>query len=105
MVVKNKSDDPMGSKEEFKTAIKQNKPFKDRHAVKEKTNGRPEWSFKAPSYDNRTSGSIPGGDYYGVGITQPTGKFKAAPISEGPIPQSTKQFSPNEIFTYEDKKG
>ena len=105
MVVKNKSDDPMGSKEEFKTPIKMKKPFADRDAVREKTNGRKEWSFKAPSYDNRTSGSIPAGDYYGVGITQPTGTFKASPMSSGPIPQSTKQFSPNEIFTYEDKKG
>lgn len=95
----------MGSREEFKTPIKQNKPFADRDAVKEKTNGRPEWSFKAPSYDNRTSGSIPAGDYYGVGITQPIGKFKASGPASGPIPQSNKQFSPNEIFTYEDKKG
>lgn len=95
----------MGSREEFKTPIKLNKPFKDPLAVKEKTNGRPEWSFKAPSYDNRTSGSIPAGDYYGVGRRQPTGKFKDGPMSSGPIPQSTKQFSPNEIFTYEDKKG
>ena len=103
--MKNRSDDPMGSPEEFSTPIKLNKPFKDRLAVREKTNGRKEWSFKAPSYDNRTSGSIPAGDYYGIGRTEPFGKFKAAPMSEGPIPQSVKAFSPNEIFTYENKEG
>lgn len=103
--MKNRTDDPMGSKEEFSTPIKQNKPFKDPLAVREKTNGRKEWSFKAPSYDNRTSGSIPAGDDYGIGRTQPTGKFKASGPASGPIPQSNKQFSPNEIFTYADKVG
>jgi hypothetical protein len=103
--MKKRSDDPMGSPEEFKTSIKAKKPFRDPIAVKEKTDGRDEWSFKAPSYDNRTSGSIPGGDYYGVGHTEPIGKMKCGSMSSGPIPQESKCFSPNEIFSYEDKKG
>jgi hypothetical protein len=105
MTVKKKSDDSMGAKQEFKTGIKPNKPFHDPIGVLEKTNGREEWSFKAPSYDNRTSGSIPAGDYYGVGFNQPIGVEKARPMSQGPIPQTSKAFSPNEIFGEEDRKG
>ena len=103
--MKKKNDDPMGSPEEFKTPIKMKKPFADPIAVREKTNGREEWSYKAPSYDNRTSGSIPAGDYYGVGYRTPVGTEKCSPMSSGPIPQSSKCYSPNEVFTYEDKKG
>ncbi len=103
--MKKRNDDPMGTGEEFKSPIKMKKPFADPIAVREKANGREEWSFKAPSYDNRTSGSIPGGDYYGAGYRTPVGKMDASPMSSGPIPQSSKCFSPNEIFQYEDKKG
>jgi hypothetical protein len=73
--------------------------------VREKENGRSEWSFKAPSYDNRTSSSIPAGNYYGIGHRTPIGKESASPISSGPIPQKSHCFSPNEIFEHEDKRG
>jgi hypothetical protein len=81
------------------------KPFEDPIGVKERTNGQFEWSFKAPSYDNRTSSSIPGGDYYGMGYRTPVGKEKASDMRSGPIPQTSKCFSPREIFKYEDQKG
>ena len=81
------------------------KPFKDPTAVREKVDGQFEWSFKAPSYDNRTSSSIPAGNYYGSAKPQNIGKFSASGPSSGPIPQSSKCFSPKEIFEYEDKKG
>lgn len=81
------------------------KPFKDRTEVKEKVDGLFEWSFKAPSYDNRTSSSIPAGNYYGSAIPQNVGKFKASGPASGPIPQTSKCFSPKDIFEYEDKKG
>lgn len=105
MAVKKKSDDPMGSPLDFKTKIKNNNPFHDPIGVQEKTNGREEWSFKAPSYDNRTSGSIPAGDYYGVGFKTPVGTFKPRNLDKSPIVQKAKCFSPNEIFAEEDRKG
>lgn len=73
-------------------------------AVKKKEDGEFPWSFKAPSYDNRTSCSMPAGDYYGVGRVNPIGK-KSASMKNSPIPQKAKCFSPNEIFKHEDKKG
>lgn len=75
-----------------------NKVLKDPIAVKEREDGKYEWSFKAPSYDNRTSCSIPGGNDYGIGHREPVGKFKASPLTSGPIPQSAHAFSPDEIF-------
>lgn len=82
------------------------KALKDPIAVKEKVDGQFEWSFKAPSYDNRTSSSIPAGNYYGTGYRTPVGAQKARRMSEGPIPQEAYSFSPNEIFYGgEDKKG
>src|SRR5215470_19406818 len=103
--MKKKTNDAMGAPLDFKTKPANNKPFHDPIAVSEKTDGRFEWSFKAPSYDNRTSSSIPGGDYYGVGYRTPVGKEKARPINQGPIVQQAKCFSPNEVFGYEDRKG
>ena len=73
--------------------------------VREKVDGQFEWSFKAPSYDNRTSSSIPAGNYYGVGHPARVGKEKAGSLESGPIPMRSKCFSPNEIFRNEDKKG
>ena len=81
------------------------KILKDPIGVKEKVNGQFEWSFKAPSYDNRTSSSIPAGNYYGVGHRTPVGKMNAGSVDSGPIPQKSKSFSPNEIFGNEDRKG
>lgn len=82
------------------------KVLKDPISVKEKVDGRFEWSFKAPSYDNRTSSSIPAGNYYGVGFRAPVGKEEAGSIESGPIPQKSECFSPNEIFYGgEDQKG
>lgn len=81
------------------------KIMKDPIAVKERVDGRFEWSFKAPSYDNRTSGSIPAGNYYGSGRRQPVGTEKCSSMDSGPIPQSSKCWKPSEIFGHEDKKG
>ena len=83
-----------------------NKILKDRIAPKEKVDGRSEWSYKAPSYDNRTSSSIPAGNYYGTGFRTPVGKESAGPMKSGPIPQESECFSPDEVFYGgEDKKG
>ena len=81
------------------------KVLNDPIAPRERKDGQFEWSFKAPSYDNRTSSSIPAGDYYGTGYRTPVGKEKASAMSSGPIPQESKCFSPSEIFSHEDKKG
>lgn len=64
-------------------------PFHDPIQPKEKTDGQFEFSFKAPTYDRRTSRSIPAGDYYGVGFRTPMGKEKASSMASGPIPQSS----------------
>lgn len=74
------------------------KPFHDPIAPKGKHDGDFPWSFKAPSYDNRTSCSIRAGDDYGVGFKQPVGTEKVTPINKGPIPQSSKCFSPDEVM-------
>lgn len=81
------------------------KKFKDRLEVKEKKDGAYPWSFNAPSYDNRTSSSIPAGNYYGIGVPQPVGTFKDSGPEKGPIPQKSFCFKPNEVFSSEDKKG
>lgn len=77
--------------------VKKN-PFKDPIRPTEKVNGTKEWSFKAPAYDQRTSCSIPGGDSYGVGFTNPIGTTKVTPITSGPIPQKSMCFSPDEVI-------
>ena len=81
------------------------KVLKDPDAVKYKSGGTYPFDFKAPSYDNRTSGSVSAGDYYGSARKQPVGKESASGIDSGPIPQKAHCFSPNEIFKGEDKKG
>lgn len=83
-----------------------NKVLKDPIAVKQKKrDGLKQWSFKAPSYDNRTSCSLSAGDDYGIGHRIPVGKEKAGSLESGPIPQKAHCFSPDEIFHGEDKKG
>jgi hypothetical protein len=83
-----------------------NKVLKDPIGVKKKTTeGQKEWSFKAPSYDNRTSCSVSAGDDYGIGYRTPVGKEKASGIESGPVPQKSHAFSPKEIFHGEDQKG
>lgn len=74
------------------------KVLHDRTKPRKKEDGRPEWSFKAPCYDNRTSCSISAGNDYGVGFNQPVGKEKASDMSAGPIPQDSYCFSPDKIF-------
>ena len=73
-------------------------PFKNPIKPAKKENGEEEWSFKAPSYDNRTSCSIPGGDDYGNGFRTPVGKEKASGMKSGPIPQTSNCFSPQDVF-------
>jgi hypothetical protein len=74
------------------------KVLKDRLDPKKRENGKNEWSFRAPSYDNRTSCSISAGNDYGIGVTQPIGSKKVTSIKEGPIQMSPESFSPHEIF-------
>jgi hypothetical protein len=81
------------------------KPFKDPLEVRSKVNGKTPWTYDAPSYDNRSSESISAGNDYGLGRRTPTGKFQAAPMSEGPIPQSNKCFRAREYIANEDQKG
>lgn len=83
-----------------------NKVLKDPIAVKKRTqDGLKEWSYKAPSYDNRTSCSVTAGDSYGIGHRTPVGTEKCSSMESGPIPLQSKCFSPDEIFNKEDKKG
>jgi hypothetical protein len=83
-----------------------NKVLKDPIAPKRKYEETlKEWSFNAPSYDNRTSCSMSAGMNYGVGYRTPVGKEKVSSMESGPIPQKSHSFSPDEIFTREDKKG
>lgn len=74
------------------------KPFHDPIAPKGKHDGKYPFEFNAPSYDNRTSSSVSAGDSYGVGFRTPVGKYNAAPISSGPIPQHSKCFPPSEVM-------
>lgn len=88
--------------------LNMNKVLKDPIAPKQKKDGDYPFEFKAPSYDNRTSCSMSAGDDYGTGFRTPLGKEKARSLSEGPIPQEARCFSPDEIFdgeNAEDKKG
>lgn len=74
-------------------------PFKDPIAPRQKKrDGQDEWSYKAPSYDNRTSCSVSAGDDYGIGFRTPVGKEMASGMESGPIPQSAKCFSPDEVM-------
>lgn len=84
-----------------------NKVLKDPIAVKRRVaETQKEWTYTAPSYDNRTSCSISAGDGYGIGFRTPVGKEGAKPINSGPIPQDSHCFSPDEVFYgREDQKG
>lgn len=83
-----------------------NKILKDPIKARQKTqDGQKEWSYKAPSYDNRTSCSISAGDNYGVGFNAPLGKEKAGPITSGPIPMMSKAFSCDMVMKREDVQG
>jgi len=81
------------------------KILKDPIAPRKRVNGQYPFSFAAPTKDQATSGNLPAGDDYGSGFRQPVGKEKAGSMASGPIPQSSKCFSPDRIFYGEDKKG
>ena len=81
------------------------KVLDDRTEVKKKVDGTWPWTFNAPTKDVAHSGCLSAGNDYGTGIPQPTGKFEAAPMDKGPIPQSSKCFSPDEIFYGSDRRG
>lgn len=80
-------------------------PFKNPISPRKREDGAYPFEFKAPTYDNRTSCSISAGNDYGVGFTTPIGLTKARSITNGPIPQQAKAFSPYEIFENSDKRG
>lgn len=80
-------------------------PFHDPIEPKQKKDGKWPWSFVAPSKDQAHSGNLPCGNDYGVGFRTPVGKEKAAPMSAGPIPQSSKCWSPNVTIDKYDKRG
>lgn len=82
------------------------KVLKDPIKARQKTrDGQKEWSYKAPSYDNRTSCSMAAGDNYGIGFRCPTGSEKVSPYESGPIPMKSGVFSPDKIFKGEDVQG
>ena len=76
-------------------------PFKNPIKPTKKEDGEKEWSFKAPTYDNRTSCSIPAGDDYGVGFRTPVGKEKPNAMASGPIPQKAMSFKPDDVIKAE----
>lgn len=82
-----------------------NKVLKDPTAPRKKENGFYPWSFNAPTKDQSHSGCLPAGNDYGVGFRTPVGKERAGSMESGPIPQSSKCFSPDEIFNKEDRRG
>lgn len=82
-----------------------NKILNDRTSAKARKSQSGPWSPAAPTKDQAHSGYLSCGDAYGTGVSQPVGKFKASGMDSGPIPQSSKCFSPNEIFNGEDKRG
>lgn len=82
-----------------------NKILKDPIAVKGKKNGMYPWDYAAPTKDQAHSGVLSAGDNYGTGHRQPVGSEKVSGVEAGPIPQSSKCWSPNEIFRSEDRKG
>ena len=77
----------------------------NRIAPKQKQSGSFPWGFKAPSYDNRTSGSIPAGNDYGTGFKQPVGTFKCTSIDKGPIPQKVAVKNAQELIYERDVAG
>jgi hypothetical protein len=81
------------------------KVMKDPIAVKRKTDGMYPWSYNAPTKDQAHSGYLSAGDNYGVGHRTPVGSEKARSMQEGPIPQKSHCFSPDEIFNKEDRRG
>lgn len=82
-----------------------NKVLKARDEVKKKVDGTWPWTFNAPTKDVSHSGCLSAGNDYGIGIRQPVGKFEASGPESGPIPQSPKCFSPDEIFYGSDRRG
>ena len=81
------------------------KVLHDPIAPKGKSHQKGPWSFAAPTKDVAHSGSLSMGDRYGTGFRVPVGKESASGLDAGPIPQSSKCFSPDEIFHGEDKRG
>lgn len=76
-----------------------------RNEVKSKVNGERPWKYNAPTKDHAHSGCLSCGNDYGQAVAQPIGRFKANGLESGPIPQSSKCFSIDEIFYGEDKRG
>lgn len=79
--------------------------LKDPIRPRKKVNGKYPWDFKAPSYDNRTSSSIPAGNDYGIGFRTPVGKEEARSLDQGPLGAKSRCFKPEVIFDGEDIKG
>lgn len=83
-----------------------NQVLKNRIAPKVKTTeGQKQWSYKAPSYDNRSSCSVSAGDDYGTGFANPIGLEKASGIGQGPIPMKAMAFSSEGVVRREDIAG
>lgn len=71
------------------------KKFHDPIAPKKKEDGKAPWSFKSPSYDNRSSCSIKAGDDYGIGFRQPVGSMSDK--GKSPIPMKAMRMSADEV--------
>lgn len=72
--------------------------FKDRLKPKERKESKEPWDFKKPTYDQARAGNIFAGDEYGTGVNQPVGKFAAAGVESGPIPQKSFKFPAHECI-------
>lgn len=81
------------------------KELKDPTSPRQKVNGTWPWTYNAPTKDQAHSGCLSAGNDYGVGFKTPVGREKPRSMKEGPIPQESRAFSPDEIFYHEDKRG
>lgn len=73
--------------------------FHDPIAPKKKEDGKKPWSFKAPSYDNRSSCSISAGDDYGIGFKTPVGSMSTS--GKSPIPMKPMRMKADEVVERE----
>lgn len=79
--------------------------FNDPIDVKHPKEKKNPWSFKAPTYDERSSCFVRAGSNYGVGHAQPIGKKKASKeivIPTGKVNTMQTQYFEKENIPYEE---
>jgi hypothetical protein len=82
-----------------------NKVLRNPLEVKKKDIGTAPWDAGGYTKDQAHSGCIAIGTDFGVGRRTPVGSERAKSMADGPIPQKSHCFSPNEIFQNEDRRG